>query len=58
MMNLDFPFQAIWDDHDYGLNDAGIEYPFKQRSKELFLNGNFSPEQANKHLLLRMAALV
>ena len=38
MMNLDFPFQAIWDDHDYGLNDAGIEYPFKQRSKELFLN--------------------
>ena len=38
MMNLDFPFQAIWDDHDYGLNDAGIEYPFKQKSKELFLD--------------------
>ena len=38
MMNLDLPFQAIWDDHDYGLNDAGIEYPFKQKSKELFLD--------------------
>ena len=38
MMNLEFPFEAIWDDHDYGLNDAGIEYPFKQKSKELFLN--------------------
>ena len=38
MMDLEFPFEAIWDDHDYGLNDAGIEYPFKQKSKELFLN--------------------
>ena len=38
MMNLDFPFEAIWDDHDYGLNDAGAEYPYKDKSKELFLN--------------------
>ena len=38
MMNLDFPFEAIWDDHDYGLNDAGSEYPYKEKSKELFLN--------------------
>ena len=37
MMNLDFPFQAIWDDHDYGMNDAGVDYPFKKQSKELFL---------------------
>ena len=37
MMNLDFPFQAIWDDHDYGMNDAGADYPFKKQSKELFL---------------------
>ena len=28
---------AIWDDHDYGLNDAGKDYPFKSRSQELFL---------------------
>ena len=33
MMNLDFPFQAIWDDHDYGKNDAGVEYPHKKLSK-------------------------
>lgn len=38
MMNLDFPLEAIWDDHDYGLNDAGAEYPYKEKSKELFLN--------------------
>ena len=37
-MNLNFPFEAIWDDHDYGMNDAGVEYPHKKRSKELFLN--------------------
>ena len=37
-MKLDFPFQAIWDDHDYGMNDAGADYPFKKKSKELFLN--------------------
>ena len=38
MMNLDFPFQAIWDDHDYGMNDAGVDYPHKKQSKELFLS--------------------
>ena len=37
-MNLNFPFEAIWDDHDYGMNDAGVEYPHKKKSKELFLN--------------------
>ncbi len=28
---------AIWDDHDYGENDAGRHYPFKEESKEIFL---------------------
>jgi alkaline phosphatase D len=28
---------ATWDDHDYGRNDAGLRYPFKQQSKEIFL---------------------
>ena len=32
------PVVATWDDHDYGENDAGREYPQKQRSKELFLD--------------------
>ena len=38
LMNLDFPLEAIWDDHDYGMNDAGGDYPYKIQSKELFLN--------------------
>jgi alkaline phosphatase D len=29
---------AIWDDHDYGENDAGKEYPFKDESKEIMLD--------------------
>ncbi len=29
---------ATWDDHDYGWNDSGRHYPFKQESKEIFLD--------------------
>ncbi|WP_336961552.1 alkaline phosphatase D family protein [Sphingobium aquiterrae] len=28
---------ATWDDHDYGVNDGGFEYPMKTESKALFL---------------------
>ena len=31
------PILPIWDDHDYGRNDAGAEFPFKARSKAMFL---------------------
>ena len=29
---------GVWDDHDYGLNDGGVEHRAKQMSKNLFLN--------------------
>ena len=29
---------ATWDDHDYGWNDAGKEYEFKEESKEIFID--------------------
>ncbi len=32
------PYLAVWDDHDYGRNDAGADFPFKDVSKELFLD--------------------
>jgi alkaline phosphatase D len=32
------PTVAIWDDHDYGANDAGSEYPQKARSRDIFLD--------------------
>ena len=32
------PIEAIWDDHDYGENDAGASYPLRQESQKLFLD--------------------
>ena len=29
---------ATWDDHDYGLNDGGAEFHFKDESQQLFLD--------------------
>jgi len=31
------PVMPIWDDHDYGVNDGGADYLFKDQAKELFL---------------------
>ena len=48
-LNLDIPFEAIWDDHDYGMNDAGADYPHKEKSKDLFLNfWNVSPDDVRR----------
>jgi len=38
------PCLAIWDDHDYGENDAGREYPMKQESKDIFLDFWMEPK--------------
>jgi len=32
------PVMATWDDHDYGASDAGVEYPKKKESQQLFLD--------------------
>lgn len=32
------PVVATWDDHDYGENDAGAEYPMKEQSRQIFLD--------------------
>ncbi len=32
------PVVAIWDDHDFGENDAGGEYPMKEESRRIFLD--------------------
>ena len=29
---------AVWDDHDFGENDAGGEYPMKEESRQVFLD--------------------
>jgi alkaline phosphatase D len=32
------PVLATWDDHDYGKDDAGVEYPKKKESQQAFLD--------------------
>lgn len=32
------PILATWDDHDYGKNDAGVEFEMKDESQQLFLD--------------------
>jgi alkaline phosphatase D len=32
------PYMAMWDDHDYGMNDAGVEFSGKQQSKQTLLD--------------------
>ncbi len=32
------PIIATWDDHDYGANDAGAEYPKKREAQQVFLD--------------------
>jgi alkaline phosphatase D len=35
---------ATWDDHDYGRNDSGKYYPFKEESKKIFMSHFEMPE--------------
>lgn len=37
---------ATWDDHDFGKDDSGREYPYKEESKEIFLNFFDEPKRS------------
>jgi alkaline phosphatase D len=32
------PVLAVWDDHDYGENDAGADFPMRRQSQKVFLD--------------------
>ena len=40
---------ATWDDHDYGQDDAGMEYPMKKESKEMFLEFWNEPKNSDRY---------
>jgi alkaline phosphatase D len=42
------PVFATWDDHDYGVNDGGLEYPKKEQSKQIFLEFWHEPANSNR----------
>ncbi len=37
------PQYSIWDDHDYGANDAGKDYILKDESRKIFMNYSLNP---------------
>jgi alkaline phosphatase D len=37
-LRAEVPVIATWDDHDYGENDAGADYPMKEESRRIFLD--------------------
>ena len=40
------PILATWDDHDYGVDDGGGEYPKKVESQQVFLDFFGDPEDS------------
>ncbi len=48
-LNATVPFLATWDDHDYGRDDAGKEYPFKAESKAIFLKFWNEPKGSERY---------
>lgn len=42
------PILATWDDHDYGKNDAGVEFEMKDESQQLFLDFLDLPKNSSR----------
>ncbi|MCA9435578.1 MAG: DUF1080 domain-containing protein [Candidatus Omnitrophica bacterium] len=40
------PILATWDDHDYGVNDGGADYPMKKESQKVFLDFFGEPQDS------------
>lgn len=36
-LRREVPILSVWDDHDYGRNDGGADFPLKEQAKALFL---------------------
>lgn len=43
------PTIAIWDDHDFGKNDAGAEYPQKEASRKIMLDFWNEPKNSERY---------
>lgn len=42
------PALATWDDHDYGADDSGADYPMKAASQEIFLDFFGAPKDSQR----------
>ena len=48
-LNSTVPFLATWDDHDYGQDDMGTEYRFKEASKVEFMQFWNEPKDSERY---------
>jgi alkaline phosphatase D len=48
-LRLATPTIAIWDDHDFGENDAGVEYAQKEQSRKLMLDFWQEPKKSLRY---------
>ena len=48
-LRLATPTIAIWDDHDFGENDAGVEYAQKEQSRKLMLDFWQEPKNSPRY---------
>jgi len=44
------PIIGVWDDHDYGKNNANKHFPYKKLTQQLFLDFLDEPENSNRRL--------
>ncbi|MFT4680262.1 MAG: alkaline phosphatase D [Flavobacteriales bacterium] len=47
-LNEETFYLSVWDDHDYGKNDAGKEYSKKEESKQIFLDFWSEPSNSER----------
>jgi alkaline phosphatase D len=43
------PILATWDDHDYGVNDGGADFPMREAAQQEFLRFWNEPEDSPRH---------
>ena len=49
MVSLKIPVMATWDDHDYGSNNVGNDYPCPVESQDEFVTHFNIPESDPRH---------
>ena len=50
MMTKGTKVVGVWDDHDYGINDGGEEFPLKHETREMFLDFIGEPADSERRL--------
>jgi alkaline phosphatase D len=50
MQDLGTKVVGVWDDHDYGINDGGMEFSLKNETREMFLRFIREPQDSPRSM--------